>query len=390
MKGEFLPYYRTLIEDDEIKEVVDTLKSGWLTMGPKTIEFEKLLSDYLGVKHVIAVNSCTAALHLSLIALGVGKRDEVITTPFTFASTGNVIVHVGAKPIFVDIKKDTHNIDPEKIKEAITPNTKAIIPVHYAGQPCDMKAIMEIAENNDLFVIEDAAHAIGAEYQGKKIGNFGTTTCFSFYATKNITTGEGGAITTDDDDLADKLRILRLHGISKDAWKRYSEKGSWYYEIEECGWKYNMTDIQAALGIHQIKKLDKFIEIRRRYAAIYNEELKQVDGMITPCEKSNIKHVYHLYPVLLRSFNRNEFIEKMYERGIGCSVHFIPLHLHPFYKNMFEFKKGDFSNAEWVYEREVSLPLYPKMGEEDVKYVTNIVRKIIENFLDRSLFYERR
>lgn len=379
MKGEFLPYYQTLIEDDEIKEVIDTLKSGWLTMGPKTIEFEKLLSDYLGVKHAIAVNSCTAALHLSLIALGVGKRDEVITTPFTFASTGNVIVHVGAKPIFVDIKRDTYNIDTEKIKETITPKTKAIIPVHYAGQPCDMKAIMEIAEDNNLFVIEDAAHVIGAEYQGKKIGTFGITTCFSFYVTKNITTGEGGAITTDDDELADKLRILRLHGISKDAWKRYSEKGSWYYEIEECGWKYNMTDIQAALGIHQIKKLDKFIEIRRRYAAIYNEELKKVDGMITPYEKSNIKHVYHLYPILLRSYNRNEFIEKMYERGIGCSVHFIPLHLHPFYKNTFGFKKGDFPNAEWIYEREVSLPLYPKMGEKDLRYVIDNIKEILEN-----------
>lgn len=376
MKKQFLPYYQPLIEDDETKEVVDTLKSGWLTMGPKTIEFEKLIAKYTGAKHAIAVNSCTAALHLSLIALDIGRGDEVITSPFTFASTGNVIVHVGAKPIFVDIKKETYNIDPEQIKEAITTNTKAIIPVHYAGQPCDMKAITEIAEDNNLFVIEDAAHAIGAEYENKKIGNFGTTTCFSFYVTKNITTGEGGAITTNDDELADKLRILRLHGISKDAWKRYSEKGNWYYEIEECGWKYNITDMQAALGIHQIKKLDAFIEIRRRYAEIYNEDLKKVDGIITPYEKSNSKHVYHLYPILLRNYNRNEFIEKMYKRGIGCSVHFIPLHLHPFYKNTFGFKKGDFPNAEWVYEREVSLPLYPKMEKEDIQYVIENMKEI--------------
>lgn len=376
MEREFLPYYQPLIGEEETKEVVDTLKSGWLTMGPKTIEFEKLIAKYTGAKHAITVNSCTAALHLSLIALDIRRGDEVITSPFTFASTGNVIVHVGAKPIFVDIKKDTYNIDTEKINEAITPNTKAIIPVHYAGQPCDMKAITEIAENNNLFVIEDAAHAIGAEYENKKIGNFETTTCFSFYVTKNITTGEGGAIITNDDELADKLRILRLHGISKDAWKRYSEKGNWYYEIEECGWKFNLTDMQAALGIHQIKKLDAFIEIRRRYAAIYNEGLKQVDGIITPYEKSNTRHVYHLYPILLRNYNRNEFIEKMYERGIGCSVHFIPLHLHPFYKRTFGFKKGDFPNAEWVYEREVSLPLYPKMEKEDIQYVIENMKGI--------------
>ena len=378
MKKRFLPYYQPLIEEDEIKEVVDTLKSGWLTMGPKTIEFEKLIAEYTGAKNAIAVSSCTAALHLSLIGLGVGKGDEVITTPFTFASTGNVIIHAGAKIVFVDIDRKTYNIDPEKIEEAITPKTKAIIPVHYAGQSCDIKTITEIAEDNNLFVIEDAAHAIGAEYDGKKIGTFGTTTCFSFYATKNITTGEGGAITTNDDELADKLRVLRLHGISKDAWKRYSEKGSWYYEIEECGWKYNMTDIQAALGIHQIKKLDKFIEIRRRCAKNYNEELKKIDGIITPYEKSNVKYVYHLYPILLQNYNRDEFIEKMQEKGIGCSVHFIPLHMHPFYKNTLGFKKGNFPNAEWVYEKEVSLPLYPKMKEDDVRFVIETVKDISE------------
>jgi UDP-4-amino-4,6-dideoxy-N-acetyl-beta-L-altrosamine transaminase len=377
MEKEFLPYYQPLVEEDEIKEVVDTLKSGWLTMGPKTIEFEKLIAEHTGAKNAIAVNSCTAALHLSLIALNIGKGDEVITTPYTFASTGNVIIHVGAKPVFVDIKRETYNIDPEKIKEAITPKTKAIIPVHYAGQPCDMKALMEIAEDNDLFVIEDAAHAIGAEYENKKIGTFGTTTCFSFYATKNITTGEGGAITMNDEKLADKLRVLRLHGISKDAWKRYSEKGSWYYEIEECGWKYNMTDMQAALGIHQIKKLDKFIEIRRRYAEIYNEGFEKIEGIITPYEKPNTKHVYHLYPILLGTYDREEFIRRMQGKGIGCSVHFIPLHLHPFYKNRFGFKKGNFPDAEWIYEREVSLPLYPKMKEEDLRYVIGNIKEIL-------------
>ncbi len=377
MEKEHLPYNRPLIEEEEIKAVVNTLNSGWLTMGPKTVEFEKSIAEYTGAKNAIAVNSCTAAMHLSLIALNIGKGDEVITTPYTFASTGNVIVHVGAKPVFVDIERETYNIDPEKIKEAITPKTKAIIPVHYAGQPCEMKSIMKTAEDNDLSVIEDAAHAIGAEYESKKIGTFGTTTCFSFYATKNITTGEGGAITTDDDKLAGKLRILRLHGISKDAWKRYSEKGSWYYEIEDCGWKYNMTDVQAALGIHQLKKLDRFTEMRRKLAEIYDEELKKVEEVITPSENPNAKHVYHLYPILLKRFNRNRFIEKMSERGIGCSVHFIPLHLHPFYKNMFGFKKGDYPSAEWVFEREVSLPLYPKMRSEDVVSVANHITEVL-------------
>jgi dTDP-4-amino-4,6-dideoxygalactose transaminase len=346
-------------------------------MGPKTIEFEKLIAKYTGAKYAIAVNSCTAALHLSLIALGIGEGDEVITTPFTFAATANVIIQVGAKPVFVDIKKDTYNIDPEEIKKAITPKTKAIIPVHYAGQPCEIDKIMKIAKKHNLFVIEDAAHAIGAEYKARKIGTIGDLTCFSFYATKNMTTGEGGAITTNNKKLAEKIEILRLHGMSRDAWKRYSKKGSWYYEIKECGWKYNMTDIQAVMGIVQLKKLDKFIEIRRKYVQIYNKELSKIKGIITPYERPDVKHVYYLYPILLENYDRDKFIEKMAENGIQCSVHFIPLHLHPFYRKKFGFKKGDFPNSEWVYEREVSLPLYPKMKEKDVKFIINTIKKII-------------
>jgi dTDP-4-amino-4,6-dideoxygalactose transaminase len=346
-------------------------------MGPKTIEFEKLIAKYTGAKYTIAVNSCTAALHLSLIALGIGEGDEVITTPFTFAATANVIIQVGAKPVFVDIKKDTYNIDPEEIKKAITPKTKAIIPVHYAGQPCEIDKIMKIAKKHNLFVIEDAAHAIGAEYKGRKIGTIGDLTCFSFYATKNMTTGEGGAITTNNKKLAEKIKILRLHGMSRDAWKRYSKRGSWYYEIKECGWKYNMTDIQAAMGIVQLKKLDKFIEIRRKYVQIYNRELSKIKGIITPYEMPNVKHVYYLYPILLKNYDRDKFINKMTKNGIQCSVHFIPLHLHPFYRKKFGFKRGDFSNSEWVYEREVSLPLYPKMEEKDIKFIINAIKKII-------------
>ena len=377
VRRKFLPYFQPSIGKAEIEEVVNTLKSGWLTMGPKTVEFERLIAEYTGAKHVIAVNSCTAALHLSLIAQGIGKGDEVITTPFTFAATGNVVIHAGAMPVFVDIDRATYNIDPEKMERAITKKTKAIIPVHYAGQACDMAAIKRIAQKHNLFIIEDAAHAIGAEYKGKKIGTLSDATCFSFYVTKNITTGEGGAITTDNDKLASKLRILRLHGISRDAWKRYSSAGDWYYEIEECGWKYNMTDMQAALGIQQIKKLAEFIAIRREYAQIYTEELGKIGGVITPHEMKNAKHVYHLYPILLRSYDRKKFIEELKERNIGCSVHFIPLHLHPFYRRAFKFKKGDFPNSEWVYEREVSLPLYPKMTKRDLRYVINTVADVI-------------
>jgi len=377
-KAGFLPYFRPLVGEEEIKEVIDTLKSGWLSTGPKTAKFEELIARYTGAKETICVNSCTAALHLSLIAMGIGSGDEVITSSFTFAATGNVIVHVGARPVFVDIKRDTYNIDPEKIEEAVTPQTKAIMPVHYAGQPCNMEAIMAIAQKYNLCIIEDAAHAIGAKYQGRKVGTIGDATCFSFYATKNMTTGEGGAITTDDTKLANGLRVLRLHGISKDAWKRYLDKGSWYYEIEDCGWKYNMADIEAALGIAQLKKLDGFIETRRKYVKIYNEEFDKVKGIITPHEEPDVKHVYHLYPMLLEKFDRDEFIQRMAEKEIGCSVHFIPLHLHPFYRDKFGFQKGAFPNAEWVYQREVSLPLYPMMSEDDVWRVIGAVKEILQ------------
>lgn len=346
-------------------------------MGPKTIAFEEQIAEYTGAKYAIAVNSCTAALHLSLLACGIGSGDEVITSPYTFASTGNVIVHSGAKPVFADIQRDTFNIDPEKINEVITSKTKAIIPVHFAGQPCDMKEIREIADDRNLVVIEDAAHAIGAEYCGKKIGTHSDVTCFSFYATKNMTTGEGGAATTEDPKIADKVRTLRLHGISKDAWKRYSAQGSWYYEIEDCGWKYNMTDIQAAIGIHQLRKLDGFIATRRDYTKMYSTALQGLDGVMTPVEKRDRHHVYHLYPIRLEGIDRNVFIKEMAQMGICCSVHFIPLHLHPFYQDTFGFKRGDFPNAEWIYRGEVSLPLYPKMGSESVEYIITRMREIL-------------
>jgi UDP-4-amino-4,6-dideoxy-N-acetyl-beta-L-altrosamine transaminase len=377
MKNKFIPFCRPSIGKEEINEMTKALKSGWLTTGPRTVAFEKALARYVGARRTVAVNSCTGALHLALLALDIGPDDEVITSPFTFASTANVIVQVGAKPVFVDIDQETFNIDPEKIEKAITSKTKAIIPVHYAGQACDMDRIMKIAKKYRLYVIEDAAHAIGTEYKNKKIGSIGTATCFSFYATKNMTTGEGGAVTTNNAKLAEKIEVLKLHGMNRDAWKRYTKKGSWYYRIETCGWKYNMTDVQAALGLSQLKKLDAFNRIRRKYAKIYSQELKKIPGIVTPAEKDWGKHIYYLYPILLKNYDRDKFIQKMAKRGVQCSVHFIPLHMQPFYRKTFGFKPSDFPNSKWIYEKEISLPLYPKMTERDIKFVVGAINQII-------------
>ena len=383
-RNRFLPFARPLIEKEDIEEVVDTLNSDWLTTGPKTHLFEEEFAKYIGCKYAVAVNSCTAALHISLAALGIGKGDEVITTPYTFVSTVNVILQQGAMPVFVDIKPDTFNINPDSIREKINDKTKAIIPVHFAGQPCEMGKIMKIAKDNNLLVIEDAAHAISAEYEGKKIGTIGDATCFSFYPTKNMTTGEGGMVTTDDEELANKCKIWGLHGISKDAWKRYSAEGSWYYEVVCPGYKYNMTDIQASLGLHQLKKLNRFQRKREKIVKAYNEAFKDMEEITIPFVKDNIKHAWHLYVIKIVSekleINRNQFIEALRAENIGTSVHFIPVHLHPYYRDTYGFKRGDFPNAEYAFERVISLPLFPKMSDKDVKDVIDAVRKIIEYY----------
>lgn len=378
IRENFLLYNQPFVGDEEINELIDTVKSGWFTMGPKTLEFEKQIAEYVGVKHIISLNSCTAGLHLSLIVLGIREGDEVIVSPYTFAASANTIVHVGAKPVFVDIEEDSFNIDTSKIEAAITPRTKAIMVVHYAGQAADLDRIKQIADKYNLKIIEDAAHAIGSEFAGKKIGSSGNLTSYSFYATKNMTTGEGGAIATNDDSIAERLRILRLHGISKDAWKRYGKGGSWFYEIAECGWKYNMTDLQASIGIPQLKKLDCFIKKRIEYGRILNKELSPIPGIKIPIEKPGRNHVYHIYPILLESYPRDKFIEEMAKKNIGTSVHFIPLHLHPFYQKRFGYKEGDFPVAEKIFKQEVSLPLYPKMSIDDVNYVVEAVKDILK------------
>lgn len=384
VSDDFIPFSRHSIKDEEIKEVMATLNSDWITTGPKTFKFEENFSSYTGSKFSLAVNSCTASLHLALAGLDIGKGDEVITTPLTFAATSEVIIHQNAKPVFSDVERDTYNIDPSKLEEKISKNTKAIIPVHYGGHPCDMDEIMKIASDHDLYVIEDAAHAIGSKYKGKNIGTIGDVTCFSFYATKNLATGEGGMITTNNEELAEKMRLLSLHGISKDAWKRYSSEGSWYYEILYPGYKYNMSDIEASIGIHQLKKLDSMQVRRNDIANIYNKSFKDVPEIIIPTVKDYAEHAWHLYPILvstdLLNIKRNDFIEVLKAENIGTSVHFIPLHLHPYYNENYGFKKGDFPVAESIYQKEMSLPIYPKMTDEDVHKVVNAVKKIVNYY----------
>ncbi|MEK7663932.1 MAG: DegT/DnrJ/EryC1/StrS family aminotransferase [Patescibacteria group bacterium] len=366
---------------EEVSEVVDTLKSGWITTGPKTHKFEQILRKYVGCKYTVALNSCTAGLHLSLIAAGIGFGDEVITTPFTFAATSNVILHVGAKPVFVDIQKDTYNIDPSLIERAITKKTKAIMPVHYGGHPCDMDEILKIAKKHNLVVIEDAAHAIGAKYKGRNIGTISDYTTFSFYATKNITTAEGGMVCLKDNNAEEKIRVMSLHGMNRDAWKRYSKKGYWYYEIKYPGFKYNMTDIQASMGMHQIKKLEGFIRKREKIAQFYNKNFKHVKEITIPTPRKYIKHARHLYSILIDidklKVDRNQFFIALDAENIGASVHFIPVHLHPYYKEKFGFRRGNFPNAEYIFDRIISLPMHPDLGKKDAEDVVRAVIKII-------------
>lgn len=376
-----LPFAQPSIGEDEISAVVEVLRSGWLTTGPNTIEFESQFKSYVGARHAVAVNSCTGALHISLAALDIGPGDEVITTPFTFASTGNAILYQGSRPVLVDIESDTFNISPEQIESAVTERTKAIIPVHYAGHPCNMDAIMEIAARYNLHVVEDAAHAIGAEYGGHKVGSLNDISCFSFYAIKNMTTGEGGMVTFQDDAIANRLQRLRLHGISRDAWKRYQVTGSWYYEIEELGFKYNMTDLQAAMGLVQLRKLDNFINKRQEQARYLCSRLEKLPQIRLPRERAGIRHAWHLFPILLDlkalRVDRSHFMEAMSAERIGTSVHFIPLHMHPLFQQRFGYKPGDFPVADSVYESIVSLPLYPKLTQEDLDDVAEAVTKVV-------------
>lgn len=381
MTKKFLPFHLPEIGREEKKEVMNCLDSGWLTMGPRVKDFEEAFRAHSGARHAIAVSSCTAALHLSLVALGVKPGDEVLTTPYTFAATANAIIHCGARPVFVDIDRETYNIDPARLEEKITRRTKGILVVHFGGHPCDMDAINAIARRRKLFVVEDAAHALGARYRGRKVGTLGDAGCFSFYATKNITTGEGGMITTRSAAAAEKMRVYLLHGINKDAWKRYSRQGSWKYDVIFPGFKYNMADIQAAMGVPQLKKLPAMAAACKKHVAFYNAAFAGCPELTLPTVKPWAEPSWHLYPVLLGleklKIGRDEFIEKMKQAGIGCSVHFIPFHRHSFYRRAYGLKAKDYPNCEYVYSRTVSLPLYSRMKKSDAARVAAAVKAII-------------
>ncbi|MGO4885238.1 MAG: DegT/DnrJ/EryC1/StrS family aminotransferase [Bryobacteraceae bacterium] len=383
-----VPYHRPSIGDEEIDEVVRTLRSGWLTTGPRTAQFEREFSAYADVPHALAVNSCTSGLHLALAALNIGPGMEVITTPLTFCATVNAIIHTGATPVLADVSSDG-NIDPASIASRITSKTRAIVPVHFAGLPCDMEAIWFLGRRHRLDVIEDCAHAAGSFYRGAHAGaahpltgEHSAAAVFSFYAVKNLTTGEGGMVLTHDEELASRMKILSLHGISKNAWNRYSDRGHWGYEVLESGYKYNMSDIQASIGIHQLRKLEGFIEVRTRFAELYNELLADVEEVETPTGRADCRHAWHLYTLRLNlerlEIGRDEFIEQLRERGVGTSVHFIPIPLHPFFASRAGLRQNQCPNALDLYPRLISLPLFPAMTEAQVEYVAKSVRQIAQ------------
>ncbi|MFT8887570.1 MAG: DegT/DnrJ/EryC1/StrS family aminotransferase [Ethanoligenens sp.] len=375
----FLPYALPYWDEKELESVQAAIRSNWWSRGPKTGEFEQAFGTFVGAKHTVGMNSCTAALHTALAAKGIGPGDEVITTPMTFCSTANVICHVGATPVFADVLPDTGCIDPAAVAKAVTPRTKAVIPVHYAGQPCDMDAIDAIADAQDLFVLEDAAHAVYTTYKGRMVGAKHTV-AFSFYATKNIATGEGGMLATDDEELADRARIFVSHGMSRGAWNRYAKGGTWRYDVEVAGFKYNMTDLQAALGLTQLQRLPFMQNRRETYATLYNDLLRGVQGIRPPVDGGLGRNAWHLYIIRVKEkeldIGRDAFIEELHDYNIGTSVHFIPVHLHPFYRQQYGTREGDFPVAEQIFSEIISLPLYPSMTEEDVRYVAGAVREI--------------
>jgi dTDP-4-amino-4,6-dideoxygalactose transaminase len=382
-RTEFLLFGAPDIREAEIQEVVDTLRSGWLSTGPRCRKFEQLFCEYIGCEHAVALNSCTAGLELALEALGIGPGDEVITTPLTFCATANVVVHRGATPVFVDVNRDTGNIDPEQIPAAITGKTKAILPVHLYGRPCEMDALMTIAREHRLYVIEDAAHAAEAWYRGRKIGTIGDITVYSFYATKNLATGEGGMLVTNSEAIADEVRVKHLHGLTRDAWKRYSEEGFQPYDVVAAGYKYNMMDIQAAIGIHQLARLENNLKIRELHWQAYDEAFADLDGIMTPRpldhsrdEKS--RHARHLYTILLDfdrlRITRQEFMNSLQKENIGTGIHFTSLHLLSFYREKFGYKRGDFPNAEFISDRTVSLPRSSALDPKDIVDGVNAVQ----------------
>ncbi len=381
---DYIPYHKPFITEDEINEVVDTVKSGWWTMGPKVIRLEKEFNSYIGSKFSISSSSWTAAAHLALEAIGIKRNDEIIVPSITFTATAEIACYFGAKPVIVDVQKDSFNIDPEEIEKAITKKTKAIIPVHYGGNPCDMDEILEIANSNKLKVIEDAAHSLPASYKNKKIGTIGDAACFSFYVTKTLAAGEGGMICTNNEEIAKRSMIMRLHGINNDSWNRYSKEGSWFYEVVAPGYKYNFNDIQASLALAQLKKLDLMCERRMQIYDQYNEGFASNDLVRFQIIKNDRSSAHHLYPILLDienlNISRSGFIEELKFMGIGTSVHFIPLYRHPFYRDKFKLNWKNYPASEFIYSRIISLPIYPDLSSNQVGRVIDAVNHLTKKF----------
>lgn len=373
-----IPYGRQWIDEEDISAVAEVLGSDWLTQGPDIEEFEKAIANYVGVKYVVTFSSGTSALHGAMFAAGIGPGDEIITSPITFVATSNSAIYLGARPRFVDIDLNTYCIDTSRIEEAITENTKVIAPVDLAGYPVDIESVMEIAGRHNLVVVEDSAHALGAKRNGKMVGTEADMSMFSFHPVKHITTGEGGIIATNNEDYYKRMKIFVTHGITKDPALLQKNDGPWYYEMQELGFNYRLTDFQCALGLSQLKKIESFLDRRNEIASMYDEAFKDVEGLVIPPkpEQHGSRHAYHLYPILLTKTDRKEAYIKLREMGIFAQVHYIPVHLQPYYSKNYGFKTGDYPNAEYYYEHELSIPMYPRMTDEEVNYVIESIKSL--------------
>ncbi|HET8712188.1 MAG TPA: DegT/DnrJ/EryC1/StrS family aminotransferase [Gemmatimonadales bacterium] len=382
-RRDFLPFNPPLVEEEEIREVVDTLRSPWITTGPKTRRFEEEFTAFVRAPGALALNSCTAAMHVALACLDLEHGDEVITTPMTFTATANVIEHVGARPVLVDVEPDTLNIDPKKVEAAITPRTRALLPVHYTGHPVERDALDELARAHNLTLIEDAAHALPASFRGRPIGSSPNPVAFSFYATKNLTTAEGGMLTAPPEFL-ERARIMALHGMSRDAWKRYDQGGSWRYEVVAPGFKYNLTDVASAIGLWQLRKQERFHQRRLQIVKAYLEAFGAEEALEPPVQRPYVEHAWHLFvlrirPQLLR-IGRDQFIDELTKRNIGTSVHFIPIHVHPFYRKKYGYIASDYPVAFTNFERMLSLPLHPGLTDQDVGDVIEAVLDVVQTY----------
>ncbi|MBI5709172.1 MAG: DegT/DnrJ/EryC1/StrS aminotransferase family protein [Candidatus Eisenbacteria bacterium] len=384
VRATFLPVARPWIGEREKQLVLETLDSGWITTGPRSEELGRRVAQRVGMPHGIAVNSATGALHLALAALGVGPGDEVITAAYTFVACVNVIEHVGARPVLVDVEPDTLCMDPRAVERAITPRTRVLMPVDYGGHPCDLDVLLALARRHGIAMVEAAAHALGASWRGRPVGGWADVTAFSFYATKNLTTGEGGAAVTADEALAERMGLLSLHGMNRDAWKRYTDTGSWYYEVTAPGFKYNLSDVLAAIGLGQLEHFDEMQRLRREHAARYDTLLADVPEVRRPAARPEAVHAWHLYPIALElerlSCDRASFIQELRAENIGTSVHFIPIHYHPHFRATLGHAAGAFPVTEDAYRRAVTLPLFPGMSGEDVEDVVAAVKKVVAHY----------